>query len=193
VCRPGLIFIACLLYLNAQAQEIPKWKIGELETYIQKTSTPTVINFWATFCKPCIGEIPYFQKLVSQYDKDSVKLLLVSLDMSEMYPEQINEFAGKFNFTAPIAFLDETNADVFCPKIDSGWSGAIPATLFINNKTGYRKFSEGTIPEQAFETELKRLVAVKEDEKPRYLLLLVGGIVVILIIFLYYNRRTAKS
>src|SRR5688500_7195095 len=69
--------------LNAGAQTIEKWKIADLENAIKNSKTPTVINFWATFCKPCLEELPYFQQLAKKYEKDGVKLILVSLDLPE--------------------------------------------------------------------------------------------------------------
>lgn len=190
----SLLFLSGIGFSNAEGQDIPKWKISDLEAYIKNSNKPTVVNFWATFCKPCIKEIPHFQKLVSQYEKDSVQLLLVSLDMPEMYPEKIKTFANKFKITVPVIFLDETNADIFCPVIDEKWSGAIPATLFINNKIGYRKFFEKEMPEQEFKTELKGLVGVAATKKPGVIpVLLVLSVVLISFVFLYHNRRTAKS
>jgi thiol-disulfide isomerase/thioredoxin len=174
-------------------QDIPKWKITDLETYIKNSNQPTVVNFWATFCKPCIAEIPHFQKLVRQYEKDSVQLLLVSLDMEEMYPAKIKTFANRFGFTVPIVFLNETNADIFCPRIDKKWSGAIPATLFINNKTGYRKFFEEEMSKQKFEVELKSLVAVDATKRPGFIPALLLALLLIGFIFLWYSRRNARS
>ena len=87
--------------------------------------------------------------------RDSIKLLLVSLDLESYYPAKIKSFVTKQKFTAPIVWLDESNADYFCPKVDTAWSGAIPATLFINNKTGYRKFFE----EQLSNEKLKKEIA----------------------------------
>ena len=189
----GFLFISGLGFSNVEGQDIPKWKISDLETYIKNSNKPTVVNFWATFCKPCIAEIPHFQKLAGQYEKDRVQLLLVSLDMEEMYPAKIKTFADKFEFTAPIVFLNETNADIFCPKIDEKWSGAIPASLFINNKTGYRKFFEEEMSEQRFETELKTLVAVEANKKPGLVPALLISLFLISFIFLLYNRRNGKS
>ena len=146
-----------LLTINLSAQEIKKIKIKELETAIAESKTPLIVNFWATFCIPCIEEIPYFQRLVKKYEKDSVKLLLVSLDLQEDYAK-VKPFAVKRKFTAPIVWLDETNADYFCPKVDSIWSGAIPATLFINNKKGYRKFYEEQISEAKLEREIMAIL-----------------------------------
>jgi thiol-disulfide isomerase/thioredoxin len=185
--------IFAIVFSNVRGQEIPKWKITDLEAYIKNTTKPTVVNFWATFCKPCIEEIPHFQKLVKQYEEESVQLLLVSLDMKEMYTDKIKAFAEKFKFTSPIVFLDETNADIFCPRVDKKWSGAIPASLFINNKTGYRKFFEEEMPEARFEAELKNLVADDAKKKRSWIPSLFIPVLLTAIIFLYYSRRNAKS
>ena len=129
-------------FAQTNAQEIPKWKLTDLQAAMKNAEKPTIFNFWATFCKPCIEEMPYFQELVKKYDSVGVQLILVNLDVQQAYPSQIKKFATKQNITAPIVFLDETNADLFCPAVDPSWSGAIPASLFVNNKTCYRKFFE---------------------------------------------------
>src|SRR5688500_18648235 len=127
------LLIAGLLFsFQSDAQTIQKWKIADLEGAIKNAKQPTVFNFWATFCKPCLEELPYFQQLTKQYAKDGVKLILVSLDLPEAYPKKISDFAAKKKITATIKFLDESDADMFCPKVDESWSGSIPATLFIN-------------------------------------------------------------
>jgi thiol-disulfide isomerase/thioredoxin len=151
------LFILLSICIFSKAQEIPKWKIGELETFIKSTDQPTIINFWATFCKPCIEEIPHFEKLVKKYKEQNVLLLLVSLDLPDAYPK-IKQFAVKRGFTSQIVFLDETNADLFCPRIDLQWSGVIPATLFVNAKTGYKVFFEDQLSEAKMEGQIKEMV-----------------------------------
>ena len=94
-----------------------------------------------------------------KYKNKGVKLLLVSLDFKESYPDKVSSFADKRKFTSPVVWLDETNADFFCPKVDSKWSGVMPATLFINNKKGYRSFFEEEMPKEKFETELKKILS----------------------------------
>src|ERR1700741_5055708 len=116
------IFVSSFVY----SQEIKKIKITELEKTIKESKTPLIVNFWATFCKPCIEEIPYFQELAK---KNGVKLLLVSLDLEDFYPSKIKSFIVKNKYTAPVFWLNEYNADYFCPKVDKAWSGAIPASL----------------------------------------------------------------
>ena len=150
-----LIFAILSATVAVYAQAIPKWKITDVEKYMMQKDAVLIINFWATFCKPCVAEIPSFINTANQYKKDKVKLLLVSLDLPSYYPAKIASFAKKRNFKTNIVWLNETNADIFCPRVDTSWSGSIPSTLMINTKTGYRKFFEEEIPTEEFEKELK--------------------------------------
>ena len=151
-----VFFISC--NENASPQTINKWKIEDLEQYITKSDTPTVISFWATYCAPCIKEIPHFEETVKKYKDKGLKLLLVSLDFKESYPEKIKSFVDKRKFVSSVVWLDETNADYFCPKVDNKWSGVMPATLFINNKKTVRNFFEEEMSKEKFEEEVKKIL-----------------------------------
>lgn len=154
-----IVFVlALLVVVISTGQEIKRVKITELEKIITESKTPLIVNMWATWCLPCIEELPYFQKEAEEHRKDSVQLLLVSLDFKEVFPTGITKFMNKRKITAPVLWLDETNADYFCPKIDAKWSGSIPATLFINNKTGYRKFIEEQISHDELKKEIKTML-----------------------------------
>ncbi len=142
--------------LSCLSQEIRSVKITDVEKIIAESKTPLIINIWATWCKPCIEELPYFQEEVKKHD--SLQLLLVSLDFKEAFPEVIEKFMKKRKVSATVVWLDETNADYFCPKIDPKWSGAIPATLFINNKTGYRNFVEQQISHEKLKKEIMAIL-----------------------------------
>jgi len=151
-----VFFISC--NEKASPQTINKWKIEDLEQYIAKSDTPTVISFWATYCAPCIKEIPHFEETVKKYKDKGLKLLLVSLDFKESYPEKIKSFVDKRKFVSSVVWLDETNADYFCPKVDNKWSGVMPATLFINNKKTVRNFFEEEMSKEKFEEEVKKIL-----------------------------------
>ena len=148
-------FFSCV-----QAQPIKRWKINDLLNYADQSDSVLVINFWATFCGPCIGELPYFHSITDQYKQQKVKLLLVSLDFKESYPKKIRDFAKKRKYKAEIVWLDEEKPDEFLPKVDSSWTGSMPATLFINKKTGYRKFVEAEMKPQDLEREIKLALGI---------------------------------
>jgi thiol-disulfide isomerase/thioredoxin len=154
----GVLFFASF---SSFAQTVPSWKVTKLQDYILKSDSVLVINFWATFCKPCIEEIPYFESIVNRYKDQKVKLLLVSLDLKDEYPAGIKTFVQKSKYNSQIVWLNETNADYFCPKVDKKWSGGIPSTLIINTKTGYRKFFEDQLKPEQFESELKTALQSK--------------------------------
>src|SRR3954467_562281 len=117
----SLFILACLIACDdAQAQSIPKWKLQDLQAAIKNADKPTIFNFWATFCKPCIEEIPWFQEMVKKYDSAGIQLVLVNLDMPETY-SKLRPFALKRGFLSHVYFLDETNADLFCPVVDESW------------------------------------------------------------------------
>jgi thiol-disulfide isomerase/thioredoxin len=153
-----IILILCVVFsFSAHAQEVKKIKITDLEKIIADSKSPLVINFWATFCLPCIEEMPYFQEMAAKYKKDGLQFLLVSLDLKDDY-KKIRPFASKRKITMPVAWLDETNADYFMPKIDSSWSGSIPATLFVNNNKAYRKFLEKEFSKEELEKEIMAIL-----------------------------------
>ena len=157
-CSSILFFFFLFSFQFICAQNITSWKLQDMKNVIANASQPTVFNFWATFCQPCVKEIPYFEQLVKRYKNAGVKLVLVSLDLQESYPQKIKSFVQQRKFTSPIVYLDETNADLFCPVVDSSWSGAIPASLFVNNKTGYKKFFDEGLSRKKFEKEVQAML-----------------------------------
>ena len=159
--RNFLIIFSLFISGFVFGQGVRSVKITEVEKIIQESKTPLIINIWATWCIPCIEELPYFQKEVEEHLKDSIQLLLVSLDFKEAFPSGITKFINKRKIKARVIWLDETNADYFCPKIDAKWSGAIPATLFINNNAGYRNFVEAQISHEKLKQEIMALLEKK--------------------------------
>ncbi|MET0463663.1 MAG: TlpA disulfide reductase family protein [Chitinophagaceae bacterium] len=154
-----LLTCLCLIFFTStEAQHTKSIKITELEKMITESSSPMIINFWATYCIPCIAEMPAFEKLAAKYKDKGVKLLFVSLDMQDDYPSRVDSFIAKRKIQNPAVWLDETNADYFCPKVDPKWSGAIPATLFIHTRKNYRRFYEKEFSEEELEKEIMAIL-----------------------------------
>lgn len=157
-----IVTILCLWVLSMRtggdAPAVHKWKITDLEAYMTKADHPIIVNFWATFCVPCNKEIPYFQSTAAKYKQQGVELILVSLDLPDYYPVRIAAFAKKQGYTATLAWLNETDADYFCPRVDKRWTGGIPSSLFINNKTKYRRFYDRQLTEPQVGLAIKEML-----------------------------------
>ena len=147
---------------SIDAQEVKAVKVTELSRTIKESKTPLIVNFWATFCVPCLQEIPYFQEMAQQYKSQNVSLIFVSLDLKEAYPTKVNAMTKKLKLTFPVVWLNETNADYFCPKIDTTWSGGMPSSLFINNATGYHRFFEDQLSKEKLEKEIQEMIKPKQ-------------------------------
>ncbi len=159
----GLFIVVILTGLGAvmgQALPVEKISISNLESYISQSDHPLIISFWATYCTPCIKEIPYIQATVDQlkFKDQKVELLLVSLDKPVSYPGRIAEFAQKNGYTARILWLNETDAGYFCPKVDARWTGGLPSSLFINNTTHYRRFFDRQLTEPQVAPEINKML-----------------------------------
>lgn len=154
------LLTSCFLLLTSAAfcQEVKKVTITDVEAYIKNSDHPLLVNFWATWCAPCVEEIPYFLETVNNYKEEGVELLLVSLDFPNYYPKKVVDFLKQKKWKATFFWLNETNADYFCPKIDAKWDGTIPVTLLVNNKTGYRTFFNRALTDRQVELEISKLV-----------------------------------
>ena len=144
--------------IGTNAQQVRSIKITDLTQTIKESKGPLIVNFWASFCVPCLEEIPYFQELAKEYKPQGISLLLVSLDLKNAYPDTIADCVKKHNINAPVVWLNEENTDYFCPKIDSNWMGNMPSSLFVNNATGYYKFFDEQLSREKLEQQIKAML-----------------------------------
>ena len=112
-----------------------------------------VINFWATWCAPCIKELPYFEQLNAEYKDNNVEVVLVSLDFPKQFESKLKPFIEKHNLKSKIIALDDVDSNKWIPKISKEWSGAIPATLIYSSKN--RQFYEQSFNFDELVTTLK--------------------------------------
>ena len=119
-------------YNSVNAQDLITFKTyDELSTYIKENnSKPLVINFWATWCAPCVKELPYFEKL--NQENPNVKVILVSLDFEKQVESKLIPFLKKKKIISSSIYLADKDYNSWLPKIDKNWSGSIPATVIFN-------------------------------------------------------------
>ncbi len=129
ILKPSFILFFFSLIISSYAQ-IKVYDFEEFEPLLHNNSDTTyVINFWATWCIPCIKELPDFERVNADFKKQKFKMILVSLDFGKEVIKRVDDFRNKRQLSAEIIILDDTDANAWIPKIDKNWSGAIPATL----------------------------------------------------------------
>ncbi len=115
------------------SQDVKPIKFADFQKLILKTNdTLYVVNFWATWCGPCIEELPYFNNIADRRGDRKIMIFTISLD-SRARLSSVIEFLKRKPLRTATFLLDETDADAFIDKIDSRWSGAIPATVVFKN------------------------------------------------------------
>ena len=143
-----LLILGCMISCSKKQQtdgstepstSVEVFDFNGLEPLLQASGDKTrVINFWATWCKPCLEELPYFEEINDSLGGDGVEVILVSLDFPKKLESQLIPFIEEHKLGSRVILLDDPRENVWIPKVDSSWSGALPATLIINKKR--RKF-----------------------------------------------------
>ena len=152
-----LFFIFFLGVINAYNQDIKVYDFNKFEELLHKNDNKVyVINFWATWCKPCVEEIPAFNQLFDKYQNKDVEIIMVSLDFGGSVQQQVKLFKERHQMEANIIILDDPDSNSWINKVNPDWSGAIPATLIYNKLQ--RKFYEQSFSFIELEKELKEFL-----------------------------------
>ena len=125
------------------AQTVDVIDTTELMKIINEKSPKTkIINFWATWCKPCVQEIPYLET-VNETGKADV--VLVSLDFVQDLDVKVAAFINDYDITSRVCLLNNLDYNSWINRVDETWTGTIPATLIINSESGKRKFIQNPL------------------------------------------------
>lgn len=147
-----LLIAVFFMSLSSKSQTVAVYKINDLLKRIHNNSDTTyIVNFWATWCKPCVAELPEFEKIHKESKDLKVKVLLVSMDFKEELDKKLKDFLSKNKYTAEVVLLDEINGNDFINKISEQWSGAIPATLITRKNKLKTVFHEGKMTYEMLE------------------------------------------
>lgn len=130
-------------------------EFAKLESlFHQNSDTTYVINFWATWCKPCIEELPYFEKLKQTMEGQKVKVILVSLDFPRQLDSKLVPYVNDNQLQSQVIALTDSDFNSWIDKISPQWTGAIPVTVIYNAQK--RHFVEEQFPNyETLETLVK--------------------------------------
>ena len=103
---------------------------GKIDLSVDKTY---VINFWATWCAPCVKELPYFEQVNKEFKDKNTEVILVSLDFPSQIESKLKPYLKKNKIKSKVILLDDSKMNTWVPKVSEQWDGGIPATLIVNS------------------------------------------------------------
>ena len=128
---------------NSKAPAIREVKWSALESLLNSnTDTTYIVNFWATWCGPCVEELPYFEQLSRNFASQKVRIVLVSMDFVKDKERRVVPFVERMKLKNTVWLLNEPDANSWIDRVDPSWSGALPATLILNTTHKKRAFYE---------------------------------------------------
>ena len=137
-----LTLLSFLFLSKVQAQDVKLITVNQLQSRFKRgMDTIYVVNFWATWCKPCVNELPEFEKFKIANKGKPIKVILVSTDFKSKLESGVKPFVKAHHLTGEIYLLNEAPSS-YTEKISPDWSGALPGTLIVNSKTGQKKFHD---------------------------------------------------
>ena len=144
-------------WVEAEGQKVGWYTYDQLRPLLELDNDTTyVVNFWATWCKPCIEEMPAFQQLYQAYKGQKVHLMLVSLDFEKQLTSKLIPFLNQHDIQGEVVVLSQKGMNDWMGDIASNWSGAIPATLIYQGKR--RQFYEQSFDYGALELKLRKFM-----------------------------------
>ncbi|WP_223033768.1 TlpA family protein disulfide reductase [Hanstruepera marina] len=142
---------------NSKSLELEINDYAGLEPYLNlKDDHVYVVNFWATWCAPCVKELPFFEQLGENYKDNNVKVVLISLDFPKDYESKLIPFIEKNKLQSKILVLDDPDMNSWIPKVNPDWEGAIPATLIYNKDK--KQFYEQSFTYEELKTEVNKFL-----------------------------------
>jgi thiol-disulfide isomerase/thioredoxin len=120
------------------------YNFKDFEQFLYKNNDTTYyIHFWATWCIPCLKELPEFNKFADNYSQHKVGIILVSLDFPKHIDNKLIPFIKKHKINSKVIVLDDPNQNYWINRISPDWLGSIPATLIYNKE--FKKFYERSL------------------------------------------------
>lgn len=134
--RRTLLLLSILLVgviTKSQVNKVNKIQVvnfDQLEPYLHKTNdTIYLVNFWATWCAPCVKELPSITAVEQKHANKKFKVLLVSLDFTKDLNTRLEPFVKSKNITSKVFLLNDPDQNRWIDKVDPAWTGEIPFTL----------------------------------------------------------------
>ncbi|MFC1550622.1 TlpA family protein disulfide reductase [Candidatus Neomarinimicrobiota bacterium] len=151
-----VLISSAIMLAGCQSKESLTLEISSANSIIQRIeshagSEAVLVNFWATWCKPCVEEFPIIVNLKEKYSNQELEAYFVSVDFIDNQNAVIN-FLTQQGVTG-LSFIKPDGEDnSFINAINSKWTGAVPFTVLYSKSSGQiTHYWEGAADREQFE------------------------------------------
>jgi thiol-disulfide isomerase/thioredoxin len=127
----------------------------DLQAQLNQAPGLKVVNFWATWCRPCLQEMPHFEEVYQEYKEKGLQMIFVSLD-DPGKTEMLRKFVEKKGIKGQVVHIQNTDPNAWTDQVNKSWSGALPSTVFINEKGESVDFHQGKLSREELEVMVQR-------------------------------------
>lgn len=161
ITRLGVLILVATLLISSCTQpgktlSLEKATSTDILTQVAKHrgKEAVVVNFWATWCAPCVEEFPMIVELVNEWQDKGLKIYFVSVDWLEQI-DQTRTFLEQQGVTG-LSFIKDQKDNPFIDGISGSWTGAVPFTVVYSKQTGdVVDYWEGKAPRERFEAAIR--------------------------------------
>ena len=136
-----------------QVTQIDGDALGKL---LKPNGKPVLVNFWATWCGPCVEEFPELVKINSDY-KEKIDVKAVSLDDLAEINGDVPKFLAKVKSEIPAYLLKTPDEDTAIQNVDKSWQGGLPFTILISADGKVTYTRQGVVNPKTLREEIDKI------------------------------------
>jgi thiol-disulfide isomerase/thioredoxin len=119
---------------------------SDLVSYVaqyQQSGQAVVVNFWASYCIPCLEELKYFDSIQAKYASSNVKVIFVNLDFPQHLQSRVMPVIKREHLNAEVVLLSDQDGDNWIPEVCPDWGGALPFTKVLSQNNSQTLYHQG--------------------------------------------------
>jgi thiol-disulfide isomerase/thioredoxin len=119
---------------------------SDLVAYVnqyQQSGQAVVVNFWASYCVPCLEELKYFESVQAKYASANVKVIFVNLDFPQHLQSRVMPVVKRERLQAEVVLLSDQDGDTWIPEVCPEWQGGLPFTKVMSQNNAQILYHQG--------------------------------------------------